>query len=33
MFDSGQPAIKSNGTTIAIVPAILLSATWYYTHS
>jgi len=36
MFDTGRPTMKANGKTIAvvlaIVLAILLGATWYYTH-
>jgi hypothetical protein len=37
MFDTGQPIVKSNRTTIgvvlAIVLVILVGATWYYTHT
>jgi hypothetical protein len=36
MFETGQPTMKSNRLTIAvvlgIVLAILLSATWYFTR-
>ena len=35
MFESEQPATKSNLTTLAVVfvvLAILLAATWYFTH-
>ena len=36
MFESEQPATKSNLTTLAvvlIVLAILLAATWYFTRA
>ena len=36
MFESEQPATKSNLTTLAvvlIVLAILLAATWYFTRT
>jgi hypothetical protein len=36
MFDTGRPATKSNGKTVAVVLAnalvMLLYATWYFTR-